>query len=295
MFANMIGFNKRGELTFCGSSASSLSQKQNPGNAYRAKMMIRMGLATKFHIFNVSELKELCRATKLKVGGSKGELISRLLSYRHAVGADDGLLGMSIEQMLDIKKKDLKIACGNRGVLKSGNNRTLVVRILAADNDTSEPKKKKKKVTTKGTKRKPAPDVSLTPSVISSSARTSCNTRDSGIAALLTARGLSVEGSPRELKARLVEVLTEELKNGDMHGTYSATNTDTIEQDVVNSSHYQHTYAQVNSSSPKKKKLCNDDPTPTLGSTKGKPTHPQRAKRAKSRKRISALVAISPH
>lgn len=126
-----LGLNKRGDLTMFGHSRSQLSS--NPG---AARMMIRMGLASKLHTFKTPELKELCRAANVKASGTKDAMISRLRAYRHTASPPTcrSVANMNVEEMLEVKKAELKQACIIRGVAKSGNVRSLIIRILTSDN-----------------------------------------------------------------------------------------------------------------------------------------------------------------
>lgn len=83
----------------------------------------------------VAQLKDMCAACGVAVGGSKGVKIGRLESYQHPsdVAGCHGIL-----QMMKLTKATLQGECTKRGITKSGNHTAILIRILAADTSSSD-------------------------------------------------------------------------------------------------------------------------------------------------------------
>ena len=92
----------------------------------------------------VDELKQICRAAKLAVKGTKKIIIERLLE-------SDSTRKYGREGMWGTNMNSLKGECADRNLVQSGTKLTLVLRILQKDNDTNP------EATAAATKRPPPP------------------------------------------------------------------------------------------------------------------------------------------
>ena len=115
--------------------------------------MMHLGGFSELDRLTVAQLKDMCAACGVAVGGSKGVKIGRLESYKHPsdVAGCHGIL-----QMMKLTKATLQGECARRGITKSGNHTAILIRILAADTSSSDGSAQKSPAAASGRKRKAA-------------------------------------------------------------------------------------------------------------------------------------------